>query len=670
MIPQKTVQQILDTARVEDVIGDVVQLKKRGTNLLGLCPFHNEKTPSFTVSPSKGIYKCFGCGVGGGAVNFLMEYNQMTYPEALRSLAKRYNIEVEEEQWTPEQLAEQKERESLFILTKWAAEYFRQQLMETDEGKSVGLSYFKQRGFREELIRKFDLGYAPVKKDSLVLAATQLGHKLEMIRKAGLATQNGGIDFFRDRVMFTIHDKTGKPVAFAGRTLKKDKKIPKYINSRETDIYHKSDVLYGLYQAKQAIRRQDECILVEGYTDVLSLHQAGVENVVASSGTSLTQGQIQAIKRHTPNIKILYDGDAAGIKAARRGIDLILEQNMNVKIVMLPDGEDPDSFVQREGATAFETFLDQESQDFILFFTGLLSKEASKDPVKKAEVVKDIIESITKIPDPIKRSFYVKQCADLMELDEQMLVREINKVLQAQYKKKKAKQQFGQSKSTPSKSSDSSFPTEEYPSFPTEEYGEYPPEETFVQPRPQQKAPATSHAFQERDIVRILIAFGSQPYEEEKTIAEYILEEIEDILDEFGEPTYGTIIKDYYTRIKNGQSVTPSHYIQHPDDDVRKQAVALLHTEYEYSPGWEQRFEIVLNTQPMPDQNFKRDCKESLYRFKLKKVEVLIKQNQAELKEAQEKGDQDNLMLTLQVQMKLIEMRNELAKVLKTVVLK
>ncbi|NRB62798.1 MAG: DNA primase, partial [Saprospiraceae bacterium] len=399
MISQKSIQEVLDTARVEDVVQDYVSLKRRGSNFIGLCPFHNEKTPSFSVSPSKNIYKCFGCGEGGGPVQFLMAHDHLSFPEAIRLLAKKYGIELEETQKTAEQVQQQQKQDSLYIVNQFALDYYQDQLFHTDRGKSVGLSYFKNRGFKEETIRKFGLGYAPPGKDNFIQKALAKGYDKSLLQELGLVSRYDA-DFFRDRVMFTIRNLSGKVIAFAGRIMQKDVKAPKYINSPETEIYHKSDVLYGAFYAKGPIRKEDECILVEGYTDVISLHQSGIENVVASSGTSLTTGQIRLIKRNTPNIKILYDGDAAGIKAALRGLDLVLEQDMNVKVVLLPEGEDPDSYLQSVGVHAFKDYVQQEAKDFILFKADMLLRDPNLDPVKRAENIQDIMGSVARIPDP------------------------------------------------------------------------------------------------------------------------------------------------------------------------------------------------------------------------------------------------------------------------------
>ena len=380
MIKPGSVDEILNTVKIEDIVGDYVSLKRRGVNLIGNCPFHNEKTPSFTVSPTKNIFKCFGCGKGGNSAQFLMEHESFTFPEALRHIAKRYNIEIEETVASRESIEERQMLDSLFIVNQYARDFFQKQLFETDEGKSVGLSYFKDRGFLEDTIKKFGLGFAPNHNKLLTNTAVSVGHKESLLKKLGLTTSYGK-DFFRNRVMFTIHNLSGKVIGFGGRILQKDVKAPKYINSPETEVYNKSKVLYGAYFAKKSIRQNDECIMVEGYTDVLSLHQSGIENVVASSGTSLTVEQIRLVKRYTPNMKILYDGDTAGVKAALRGLDLVLEQDMNVKVVLLPEGEDPDSYLQKVGVTAFKEYIEQEANDFLLFKTKLLLKEAAGDPI-------------------------------------------------------------------------------------------------------------------------------------------------------------------------------------------------------------------------------------------------------------------------------------------------
>jgi DNA primase len=421
MINRETIDKIMETARIEEVVGDFVHLKKRGTSLIGNCPFHGEKTPSFHVSVSKGIYKCFGCGKGGDSVRFIMDHEKYSYPEALKFLAQKYNIEVEETVETVQDVEAQNARESLYIVSQFAATFFEDQLWNNAEGKAIGLSYFKERGFREDIIKKFNLGYSPDVWDALTQDAVNHKHAEEYLEKTGLAIRNDKgklYDRFRGRVMFPIHNFTGRIIGFGGRTLKTDKNVPKYVNSPESDIYHKSNVLYGLFHAKKAIRDQDNCYLVEGYADVLAVHQAHIENVVASSGTSLTIEQIRLIGRFTQNVTILYDGDAAGIKASLRGLDMILEEGLNVKVVSFPTGDDPDSYMHKVGAGAFKSYIEDNRQDFILYKANILLAEAGKDPIKRAGIIRDIVESIAKIPDNIKASVFIRECSRLLEVEE------------------------------------------------------------------------------------------------------------------------------------------------------------------------------------------------------------------------------------------------------------
>lgn len=655
MIPQKTVQEILETAKIEDVVQDFVNLRRRGVNMIGLCPFHHEKTPSFTVSPTKNIFKCFGCGKAGDSAKFIMEHENLSFLEALRYLARKYRIEVEEVQLTPEMVVQQQEEESLYIVNEYARQFFDDQLFQTDVGKSVGLNYFKERGFREDAIKKFGLGFAPKDGDVFTQKAIQAGYKLDFLKKLGLTSQYDK-DFFRNRVMFTIHNLSGKPVAFAGRIMEKDVKAPKYINSPETDIYNKSKTLYGAFFAKKAIRQSDECILVEGYTDVISLHQAGIENVVASSGTSLTEGQIALIKRFTPNIKILYDGDPAGVKAALRGLDMVLENDMNVKVVLIPDKEDPDSYLQKVGATAFQEFIDRQAKDFILFKTSLLLSEVKGDPVKKAGLVRDIVDSIARVPDPFKRSFYIKECAREMELEEKILVTETNKVV----KQILQKRQFDKRKRE----------GVQLNIVPEVEAGGSAGDEVATPSEPVSKRP-TGHEFQERDIARILIESGGKIFDEKENIsvAEYVLGNIEEVLDDFDNAIYQRIAKECLQLVVEKKLVSAQHFIGHPDESISEMAVELMHSPYEYSPGWEER-DLYLTTQKMPEENFNSDSISALLRFKLNKVIRLCEKNQERLKSISAGDDAVQLMRLLKVQAKLNEMRNELAKRLGTVVFK
>lgn len=682
MIKQKTIDDIMETARVEDVIEDFVNLKRRGVNLIGLCPFHNEKTPSFTVSPSKGIYKCFGCGEGGDALKFVMEHEQLSYPEGLRYLANKYGIEVEETEVSDEARAERQQQESLFLVNEFAKQFYEQQLFETDRGKSVGLSYFKRRGFREEIIKKFGLGYAPAGKDTFTLTAVQKGYNADLLKQLGLTSQYGR-DFFRDRVMFPIHNLSGKVIGFGGRILVKDVKAPKYVNTPETEVYSKSKVLYGAFHAKQSIRKQDECILVEGYTDVVSLHQADVKNVVASSGTSLTVGQIGLIKRYSENIKILYDGDKAGVKAALRGLGLALEQGMNVKIVLLPEGEDPDSYVQSMGTDAFRNFIDQEAKDFIMFQAGLLQEEAAGDPVKQSKLIMEIVESISKIPDPIKRSLYIRECASLMGVEEQLLVNEANKAVESRMRKiEQERQREARQKDRARRQQQQALPkslpgappgTGDEPPFPTEEPGgiqdlpfeELPPEQ---QVGPAQEQPA-GDGFQERDLTRILVSGGHTHFDEddELTVAEYLIANVEDVLDEFDNSLYQRVFQIAMEAIAEGKAVTPKLFLHHIEDDVQQLAVDLSTSPYEYSENWANKWEIFLTTQKMPDQNFAKDSISAMKRFRLRKLNRMILENADQLKAVIEKGEGDYLV-HLKVDQKLKAIRNELAKELGTVV--
>src|SRR5580698_6554180 len=438
MITKPTIDRIMEAIDIVEVVGEFVQLKKRGANYVGLSPFANERTPSFTVSPVKGIFKDFSSGKGGSAITFLMELEKFTYPEALKWLAKKYSIEVEETVESVENKEEENHRESLMIVSAYAAKFFHESLLETDEGKNIGLSYFKERGFSNDTIKKFELGYSPDQWEAFTGQALKEGYQQQFLEESGLSVKrdNGTLyDRYRGRVMFPIHSFTGRVIAFGGRTLKSDKNVPKYVNSPESEIYHKSNILYGLYFAKKAIREEDNCYLVEGYADVLSVHQAGIENVVASSGTSLTVEQIKLISRFTKNITILYDGDAAGIKASLRGLDMILEEGLNVKVVLFPDGHDPDSYVRNFGTNGFKKHIEDNKKDFILYKTDILLKEAGNDPIKKAAVIREIVESVAKIPDSIKASVFIKECSYLLQIDERALLSELNKMRIAKARK-------------------------------------------------------------------------------------------------------------------------------------------------------------------------------------------------------------------------------------------
>ncbi len=648
MIDPKSVQEVLEVARVEDVIQDFVNLKRRGVNLIGLCPFHNEKTPSFVVSPAKNIYKCFGCGQAGGPPQFLMEHEHLSFPEAIRYLANKYGIKIEEKELSPEMRQQQQEAESLYLVNQFAKEFYEDKLFNSDIGRSVGLNYFKERGYREETIKKFGLGFAPESKDALTLAAVNKGYSAELLKKLGLTSQYDR-DFFRNRVMFTIHNLSGKVIAFAGRIMIKDPKAPKYVNSPETEIYHKSKVLYGAFFAKQAIRRQDECILVEGYTDVISLHQAGIENVVASSGTSLTVDQIKLIKRFTPNVKILYDGDIAGIKAAMRGVDLLLEQDLNVKIVLLPEGEDPDSYLSQVGVSRFREYLDQEAKDFIMFKANLLKEEAGHDPIKRTNLIKEIVTSISLIPDPIKRSLYIKECARIFEVSEQLLVGETNKSVSRKLKKSQQDKAIAVRQA--------------------ERRGESIPETEILQPTPSEKVVTSGDEFQERDIVRILMLFGGELFDETDkiTVAEYILHNVEDVLDDFDNPFFQKIIQEIQQKQREGIKVNDQYFINHSDAKIRELAIGFIASPYEFSTNWAEKHDIHLTQKP-PEQNFSLDSVEALKRFRLKKIISICEKNQEKIKELALAGKDEEVAAHLRVHQKLTEIRRELTDELKTVV--
>lgn len=646
MITRDTIDKINETARIEEVVGDFITLKKRGANMLGLCPFHNEKTPSFTVSPAKGIYKCFGCGAAGNSVNFVMELEHKTYPEALRYLADKYKIEVEEtEAPSQEAIEERNERDSIYIANAFAQRFYTDQLFNTEVGQSVGLSYFKERGFNTETIQKFQLGYAPDGFDTFTQAAIKEGYQLDILKKAGLASPkyDKPMDFFRDRVQFTIHDFSGKVVGFGGRTLKNDKKIPKYVNTAETEVYNKSKILYGLFFSKNDIRREDECILVEGYTDVISMHQAGISNVVASSGTSLTVEQVRAVKRLTQNFTIIYDGDPAGIKAALRGIDLILAEDMNVRVVMLPEGDDPDSFVRRVGASEFRAFKDEHSKDFILFKTDLLMKDAGKDPVKRTEVVRDTVASISLIPDAIKRALYIKECSALMDVQEQIIITEVNK-------------QRGQKLAKENKADRDEIAQLE-PEVPIEHQQQAPEE---------QISDKKSLMRQERDIIRLLLTYGNQEFEDELLVAQVILHELEDEVLAFEEPVCQQILSTYINMIEEGEVPDAKYFTDNEDKAMSQLAIDILHSPYDLSDNWARMHDIIITD---PQFLFKKDITTSLCRYKLEKIALLMKDNKQAIKEASEKEDgEEELMELMQTRQAYLEMRKKLSDILGTVI--
>lgn len=623
MIPQHIIDQILATAQVEEVVSEHVDLKKRGSNLIGLCPFHNEKTPSFTVSPAKGIYKCFGCGKAGNSVKFLMEHEQLSYPEALRDLAERYNIDIPEEERSEEAALAADHREKLFVIMQFAQRYFSEQLLTSDDGKAIGLSYFKERELRDSTIEAFQLGYSHEAWDGLLEAAKQAGYDPADLEEVGLVKKKEDryYDFFRDRVIFPIHNISGKVIAFAGRTLKSDKKIPKYVNSPETVIYNKSQVLYGAFLAKTAMRQEDNCYLVEGYTDVISLYQGGINNVVASSGTSLTLEQIRLVRRYTRNITMLYDGDAAGIKAALRGVDLILEEDMNVKVVMLPDGEDPDSYIKAVGSSQFGKYLEHEATDFIIFKVGLMKEEAEGDPVKQAELIKEMVRTVALIPDALKRSTYLTKLSSMLEVREPLLVNELNGQLRKKLRQK------GRQQGTPhSEAEDEALAQathiDDWQAVPDKQIN------SFVQ---------------ERDLVRVLMAYGNQWLEnEEATVAEYILDELEGMEEEFGmdctfqHGPFNTIIEKIREHVDQGDSAPNEQYfLHHEDEGIQKIAIDLLTQPNEVSEKWEAKHKIYTE-----EVKFDKDVYSAHHRYVARLIDKEMKRLETALKEAKTESEE------------------------------
>ena len=590
MIDQATVDKIIDSANILEVVSDFVTLRKRGVNYVGLCPFHDEKTPSFSVSPSKGICKCFSCGKGGSAVHFIMEHEQLSYYEALKYLAKKYNIEIEERELSDEEKQIKSDRESMLIVNSFAQEYFSNILFQHSEGRSVGLAYFHERGFRDDIIHKFALGYSLEQRDALAIEAKKRGYKEEYLLKTGLCLegQNGYIsDRFRGRVIFPVFSLSGKVLAFGGRVLRKSDKLAKYVNSPESEVYHKSNVLYGIYQAKQSIVKNDNCFLVEGYTDVLSMHQAGVENVVASSGTSLTPGQIRLIHRFTNNITVIYDGDAAGIKASLRGIDLILKEGMNIKVVLLPDGDDPDSFAKKQSASSFTEYIKNHEVDFIRFKTNLLLDSAGNDPIKRAELISDIVQSIAIIPDTIVRSVYTKECSRLMEISEEVLLREINKIKLSQLQngtppnkktlsETSADKQNSQEEGTQNDDTGTSTETESIPQGILQE----------------KRAPSPLDPF-EKTLVRYMIRYGfhdlfseiNEETGETETwkVIPYILTDLQNDEIEFQHPLYKKVIAEInHIFDQEGEHLT-RYFLAHPDEEIIRLAVDLVSEKYQLS---------------------------------------------------------------------------------------
>ncbi len=648
MIPREVIERIHAAAKIEEVVSDYVTLRKRGANLIGLCPFHNEKTGSFTVSPSKGIYKCFGCGVSGNALGFIMEIEQCSYVDAIKQLGKKYHIEVPEREMTAEEQQRQDDRESMFVVNDFANKWFQQQLWETQEGQAIGLSYFRERGLRDDIIRKYQLGYSPEKGNPLAKALKEKGFQERFITnnvdtKIGVGvvgkSEDGRLyDRFRDRVIFPIFTVSGKPVAFAGRILKKKDNVGKYVNSPDSIIYSKTNELYGLFQAKQSIARADKCYLVEGQMDVISMHQSGIENVVASGGTALTKPQIWLIKRFTSNITVLYDGDAAGIHAALRGIDMFLEAGFNVKVVLLPEGEDPDSYAQSHDSTEFIRYIEEHQTDFIRFKSALLSKDAGDDPYKRAELIKDITSSIAVIPDMITRQVYIKDSAERLHMSEKVLTTEVVKLRKQKIEEadKSAERAESQATSTPTPSVS--------------------PQDGLSEKRPGSETVGQRSGLEANyyNLMQLIVRYGERPIEVDGTIytiGDVIIDTLRG--DEIAAPlpVYQTIMDEFKQHSKDPGFKAEYFYKFHPDRQVNQVAIDMIAERYQ-------------GAKPENNVQLGELVTRLLFEIKLTVINMQIDDLEAGLKQAQEANDIDRQMALLAHQPELLAMRNELCKIL------
>lgn len=646
LIRQSTIDQIFSAASIEDVVGDVVRLRKSGAGLVGLCPFHNEKTPSFSVSPSRGIFKCFGCGKAGNVVGFLMEHEGLTYVEALKNLAARYHIEVEEDAAGREEIDEKaSERESLYAALEFARKYFHDNLQE-GSGKRIGQAYFYERGLQESTINEFGLGYALPEWRAFNDHALKSGFSVDILLKAGLikqsdkekeATEDGVeveanyYDRFRDRVMFPIRNMMGKVVGFGGRKLNNDDRSPKYINSPETAVYNKSQILFGLSFSKRHIRDSDKAFLVEGYLDVLMLYQSGIKNVVASSGTSLTEGQIRQVKRFTENVTVLFDGDAAGAKASLRGVDMLLENGLNVKVVVFPEGEDPDSYCRQLGGEGLLSFIAASEKDFMLFKADFLQVTEGSDPIKKSEAIRSILESIGKIPDPLKRSFYVKECARVMEAEEQLLHRELARI-----------RRHGQHSNV--KKIERNLM------------------EVGVEDTDQVVEAEVTEDNKEYRLIRSLLLYGNQPFEEEVFVADVIFEELARDRYRFDDALFQKVIDRAQIQWQEHKSLSDDWFTRHPE--FGNLAAGILADKYVLSPAWKEKFEIFIKDET---ENFTDEVHANLLYLKLKQIDKSLDANREALKSAEGEGEVDHHM---QVHLKLLAVRQEIAKSLGSAAIK
>ncbi len=644
MISRSTIQKVNDTADILDVVGAFVKLKKRGANYLGNCPFHNEKTPSFTVSPSKGIYKCFGCGKAGNVITFIQEHEKLTYPESIIWLAKRYHIEVEETAVSQEVKELQQTEESLRIINTFATDYFKNTLHHTEEGQLIGLSYFQERGFRKETIEKFQLGYCLSHQDKLPQEAIQKGYNKDLLVKAGLIydRNNNLQSVYYGRVIFPIHNQSGKVLGFGARILKSNEKSPKYINTPENELYHKSKTLYGIYYSRGAISKQDECYLVEGYTDVISLHQAGVENVVASSGTSLTEEQLKLIKRLTSNLTILYDGDAAGIKAALRGLDMAIEQGLNVQVVLLPDNHDPDSYVKETGAAGFINYVSQNKKDIILFKLEASLKEANNDSLKKTALINDIAETLSKInklEDFTKQDDYIRRCSQLLQIDEAGLISLVNKKIREKASKRDESNREELENLEKQASPENTHEQNEVSSLLQKDY------------------------LQEKGLLRILLEYGDRPYDEKSTIAEYIKYKIGDT--DFTNVEWKNLYHAYLIEWSNtAQYPTLQSFTYNDNEKLRTSAIEALYFPYELSENWEKEHHISTPTREM---TLREDVDHTVTYFILRKIKATYYELLESLRDPENEQEEQ---LTQLAMLDLKQNESELLSYLKVVAIR
>ena len=617
-IPKELVDQIIQTADIVEVVGDFVQLKRKGQNLWAPCPFHNEKSPSFSVNPAKSLYKCFGCGKAGGVVQFVMDVEGTSYVEALKYLARKYAIEIKEEEKTPQEQLAQNERDSQYIVSDWAKGHYHRLLLNSEEGMSIGYGYLKERGLNLTTIQQFELGYSLDSFDDLLKAGEAAGYDKKYLEKTGLTvikTDDNGrdtgrrYDRFRGRVMFPIHNISGRVVGFGARTLKRDDKMAKYLNSPESEIYHKSDVLYGLFQARQAIRTEEVCYLVEGYLDVLSLYQGGIKNVVASSGTSLTEGQIRLIKRYSDNVTVLYDGDAAGIKASLRGTDLLLEGGLNVRVVLFPDGDDPDSYIRKVGDKRFAEYIETQSQDFISFKTTLVARDAAHDPVKKAEAIRDVLHSIAKVPDAIKRQVFLQQTSSTFGIEEQVLITEYNKLVQTAAPRAQGSGRYDRNAGNGASGSPAPAAGQRPPQRPLtpEEAAEAAmygatPEDLGSQTSPSADAddePAMDVLQQcEREVLRLMVLYAGREIDPEVSVAAYLTNQLDEA--PLKTPLYAELWETCRQELLAGRFPEARTLAQHERADIRSLITDLATERYEISPNWRTKEIYVFNEVDLP----------------------------------------------------------------------